>query len=318
MTAAPSAMAPRPVKPAPNLARRAAIASSSLALVLLGLKGWGAAASGSVAMLGSLADTALDLVASLVTLWGVHVAGLRADEDHRFGHGKAEPLAALFQVVLIAASAVAIAWRSVVALLHGTHAEAAGTGIIVSLVAGAATCVLLVYQRRIIAVTRSVAIRADHVHYQSDLLLNAAVVVALGLDVWGGVRGADGVLAAAIAGWLLWGALRTAVQAIDDLMDKEWPEEKRRAFLAVAAGMPDLRDLHDFRTRTSGTRDFAQFHMTFPPQTTIAQAHIVMEAIEERFHDAFPYCELLIHPDPVGHVDPERVLPAAIAERREI
>ena len=302
----------------PNLARRAALASSALAFCLLGLKGWGAAASGSVAMLGSLADTALDLVASLVTLWGVHIAGLRADENHRFGHGKAESLVALVQVALIAISAVAIAWHSAWSLAAGRQAVAAETGIVVSLVAGAATSVLLVYQRRVIALTRSVAIRADHVHYQSDLALNAAVVLALVLESVFRLHGADGVLAIVIALWLLRGAYSSARQAIDDLMDREWPAPKRREFLAACATIPGARDLHDLRTRSSGAVDFAQFHMGFPPATTIAEAHAVMEAIEAELHARFPQCEVLIHPDPAGHVDEEHGLPAAIAERREI
>ena len=301
-----------------NLARRAAIASSTMALCLLGLKGWGAAESGSVAMLGSLADTGLDLVASLVTLYGVHVAGLRADEDHRFGHGKAESLAALFQVALITVSAVAIAWQAIGAYRAGTQAVAAETGIVVSIVAAAATSVLLLYQRRIIAITRSVAIRADHVHYQSDLALNAAVVVALALEVRLGIHGADAVLAIAISAWLLWGAFGTARQAVDDLMDREWPEEKRRAFLSVAGTIPALTGLHDFRTRTSGARDFAQFHMIFPANTTMQVVHDVMESIEARLFEAFPDCEVLIHPDPEGHIDAERHLPAAIAEKHEL
>ncbi len=302
----------------PNLARRAAIASSALALGLLGLKGWGAAASGSVAMLGSLADTALDLVASLVTLWGVHIAGQRADEDHRFGHGKAESLVALVQVALIAVSAAAIAWHAARSLAAGVHAVAAGTGIVVSVIAGAATSVLLAYQRHVIALTRSVAIRADHVHYQSDLALNAAVVVALVLESVAGLRGADGVLAIVIAFWLLRGAYGSARQAVDDLMDREWSDAKRRAFLAVCATIPGARDLHDLRTRSSGALDFAQFHMGFPPATTIADAHAVMAAVEAKLHVRFPRCEVLIHPDPVGHVDEEHSLPAAIAERREM
>ncbi|USI71426.1 cation diffusion facilitator family transporter [Sphingomonas morindae] len=301
-----------------HLPRRAAIASSSLALALLALKGWGVVASGSVAMLGSLADTALDLLASLVTLWGVHIAGQRADDDHRFGHGKAESLAALFQVALILVSAVAIAIRAAAALRGGAAAVAAETGMIVSLVAALATLVLLAYQRRVIARTRSVAIQADHVHYQSDLLLNGAVIVALGLEAWLGWRGADAVFALLIAGWLGWGALGTGRRAVDDLMDREWPAEKRRAFLGVAGTIPALAGMHDLRTRTSGARDFAQFHMTFPPDTTIASAHRVIAEVEAQLVSAFPGLEVIIHAHPAGHVDPERDLPSAIAERSEL
>ncbi len=301
-----------------TLNRRAALASVTLATVLLGFKGYGAVVTGSVAMLASLADTGLDLIASLVTLYGVHVAAQRADEHHRFGHGKAEALAALFQVMLIAASAAAIAVRAVGAMLHGAPTEAPETGILVSLGAAAATVLLLVYQRIVIARTASIAIGADHLHYQSDLALNGAVVVALALERYAGWRGADALFGLLIAAWLGWGAWSSASHAIDQLMDREWPAEKRRAFLDLAATIPAMAGMHDLRTRTSGACDFAQFHMSFPAETTIGAAHAVMEEIEARLMRAFPGLEVLIHPDPVGHVDQEGVLPAAIAERSEI
>lgn len=298
-----------------TLNRRAALASVTLATLLLALKGYGAAKTGSVAMLASLADTGLDLVASLVTLYGVHVAAQSADEDHRFGHGKAEALAALFQVALIAASAVAIAARAVVAILDGAPTGSPETGIAVSIVAAAATLALLSYQRVVIAKTRSVAIGADRVHYQSDLALNCAVIVALLLDRYAGVSGADGLFGLGIALWLGWGAWRSATHAVDQLMDREWPEEKRQAFLDVAATIPALAGMHDLRTRSSGAQDFAQFHMSFPAEASIGTAHAVMEDIEARLAAVFPDLEVIIHADPIGHVDQEGALPATIAER---
>jgi ferrous-iron efflux pump FieF len=301
-----------------TLNRRAALASVTLAMLLLVLKGYGAIETGSVSMLASLADTGLDLFASVVTLYGVHVAAQRADEDHRFGHGKAEALAALFQVALITASAIAIAVRAVMALLHGAPSASPETGIVVSLVAAGATVVLLAYQRAVIARTHSIAIGADNLHYRSDLALNGAVVVALLLDRYAGLRGADALFGLIIAAWLGWGAWRSAACAIDQLMDREWPEEKRRAFLDVAATIPAMAGMHDLRTRTSGAHDFAQFHMSFPSETTVGTAHAVMEGIEVRLLQAFPGLELIIHPDPVGHVDQEGTLPAAIAERTEL
>jgi ferrous-iron efflux pump FieF len=306
------------IEEAGTLNRRAALASVSLATLLLGLKGYAAAKTGSVAMLASLADTGLDLVASLVTLYGVHVAAQRADEHHRFGHGKAEALAALFQVALIAASAVAIAARAVMALAESAPTASPEAGIVVSIVAAGATIALLAYQKAVLARTRSIAIGADNLHYKSDLALNFAVVAALALDRYAGLHGADALFGLGIAGWLGWGAWRSASHAIDQLMDREWPEEKRRAFLDVAATIPAMSGMHDLRTRTSGAHDFAQFHMSFPSETTIGTAHDVMEGIETKLMAAFPGLEVIIHPDPVGHVDAEGTLPAHIAERSEI
>ena len=286
-----------------RLTVNAALASVAAALFLLLLKSAAAWETGSVAMLGSLADTALDLLASLVTLYGVRVAATPADHDHRYGHGKAEALAALFQVALITASAAAIGWRAVIRLTEEQRATDVEFGVGVSLVAIGVTFALLAYQRKIIAQTGSVAIRADNIHYQSDLLLNLAVAAALLLDQVAGFTGADPIFGIAIALWLAWGAFKASSQAIDQLMDKEWPEDKRRRFLDAAARHPQLKGIHDFRTRRSGSRDFAQFHMYVAPDMTVEAAHHVMDEVEARIAQEFPGVEVLIHLDPEGHVD---------------
>ncbi|MET0239077.1 MAG: cation diffusion facilitator family transporter [Sphingobium sp.] len=285
------------------LNRRAAIASVAAALLLGAVKGYAVWRTGSIAMLGSLADTALDLLASLVTLLGVHVAAQPADLGHRFGHGKAEALSALFQVSLISVAAIAIIARSVERLGGGAAPTGLGTGITVSIAAMAVTLALLAYQRRIIRATGSVAIRADNMHYQSDLLLNGAVIAAMILEIVAGLHGADALFGIAIGLWLGWGAWRASSDAIGQLMDKEWPVERRAHFLAVASRHRELQGIHDMRTRTSGSQDFVQFHVWMDPDMTLAQAHKVMDEVEDRLRVEFPGVEILIHPDPVGHVD---------------
>ncbi|RYE03664.1 MAG: cation diffusion facilitator family transporter [Sphingomonadales bacterium] len=286
-----------------NLARRAAMASVAAALLLGGLKAYAAWRTGSVAMLASLADSVLDLVASLVTLGGVHWAAQPADDNHRFGHGKAEALAALFQVVIITISALAILIRAIESFTRMGTPSAPESGIAVSLFAMAVTLMLTRYQQHVIAKTGSIAIGTDRLHYQSDFYLNAAVIAALALDAYLGLRGADALFGVAIALWLLFGAWRASEAAIDQLMDKEWPEEKRRAFVEVAARHPELKSLHDLRTRTSGARDFVQFHVAMDPAMTIAAAHDVVERLEIALGAEFPGAEILIHIDPEGQID---------------
>jgi ferrous-iron efflux pump FieF len=292
------------------------MASISMALFLVVIKSYAAWKTGSVAMLGSLADTALDLVASIVTLVGVRWAAMPADDDHRFGHGKAEALAALIQVILISVSALGIAWRAVDRLANKAETQGLELGLGVSLVAIAATFALLAYQRYVIKRTGSVAIQTDHVHYQSDLLFNLSVIAALLLDQLLGWRMADPLFGIAIAAWLLYGALRAASQSINQLMDKEWPPEKRRSFLAAAAEHPELAGLHDCRTRTSGAHDFVQFHVWVPGHWTVAEAHERMDRAEEALQQRFPGTEILIHLDPEGHTDRETMLPSEITESR--
>lgn len=286
-----------------RLTRSAAMASIAMALFLSALKIWAVWRTDSTAMLGSLADTGLDLVASMATLAGVWVAAQPADEEHRFGHGKAEALAAMFQVVLIALSAAGIAYRAVARLMAGAETQAAGDGIVVSLIAIAATFALLAWQRHVIRRTASLAIKTDNVHYQSDLLLNLAVIVALVADQYLGFHQADPLFGLAIAAWLAWGAWKASSEAVDHLMDREWSRERRDQFLAVLARHPDIQGVHDLRTRTSGTHDFVQFHMAVDGRLSVAEAHRIMDEVEARIAVEFPDVEVLIHPDPFGHLD---------------
>jgi ferrous-iron efflux pump FieF len=286
-----------------DLNRSAAMASIAAGAILLGIKGWAAWSTGSTAMLGSLADTALDLVASVATLIGVGIAAHPPDDKHRFGHGKAEAIAALFQIVLISLSALGIASRAVEQFFAGSRVQSAGNGIGVSLAAIAVTLLLVGWQRHVVRRTGSLAISTDSTHYQSDLLLNLAVIAALVLDRYAGLSGADPLFGLAIAGWLGWGAWGASKQVLDQLMDHEWPSEKKERLLALLAGNPDISGVHDLRTRTSGNRDFVQFHVWVDADMTVREAHKVTDALESKLRSAFPDTEILIHTDPEGLVD---------------
>ena len=286
-----------------KLNRGAAYAAIAVASLLAGLKLWAVWSTQSTAMLGSLADTALDLVASLATLAGVWIAAQPADDEHRFGHGKAEALSAMFQVVLISISALTLAVRAAGQLLAGARPAGASEGILVSGIAIVATLGLLAWQRRVIARTGSIAISTDHLHYKSDLLLNLAVIAALALDQYAGLPGADAVFGFVIALWLGWGAWHASAEAINHLMDREWPDDRKARFLEVVARHPELKGLHDLRTRTSGNHDFVQFHMSVNPDMTVRDAHAVMDEIEAKLAKEFPGTEFLIHPDPEGLIN---------------
>ncbi len=297
-----------------TLTSRAALASICMALFLVGLKSWASWDTGSVAMLGSLADTALDFIASLITFLGVTWAAMPADEEHRYGHGKAEALAALTQVILITVSALGIAWRAFERLRSGEPTQGLELGIGVSVVAMLATLGLLAYQRYVIRRTGSVAILTDHVHYQTDVLLNLSVIGALVLDQLMGWRLADPLFGFAIAAWLMYGAWGAASHSVDQLMDREWPDHERDAFLEAARDYPELAGLHDLRTRTSGAHRFVQFHVWVPGDWTVAEAHERMDMVEEKLQHRFPGTEIIIHLDPEGHVDREGILPQHLSE----
>jgi ferrous-iron efflux pump FieF len=297
------------------LTSRAALASIAVALVLIALKAWASAQTSSMAMLGSLADSSLDLVASIVVLLGVRVAAQPADLEHRFGHGKAEALAALVQVIIISISALFIGFKSVQRLIEGARTSDAELGIGVSVVAISLTIALLAYQRHVIRRTQSVAISTDQLHYASDLMLNGSVIAALILDQYAGLVGADAAFGLLIALWLARGAWVSSSQALDQLMDREWPDELREEFLAAAKEYPELAGLHDLRTRASGTQHFAQFHVWVPADWTVRQAHDRLDRVEEQLQKRFPGTEILIHIDPEGQVDRETLLPSEITEK---
>jgi ferrous-iron efflux pump FieF len=298
-----------------RLTTRAALASIAMAVILIALKSYAAIQTSSMAMLGSLADSTLDLVASLIVLLGVRIAAAPADHEHRFGHGKAEALAALVQVILISISAIFIGFRAIQRLLVGAETANAELGIGVSIVAMILTMALISYQRHVVRRTGSLAIGTDRLHYSSDLLLNGSVVVALALDQYAHLTGADAIFGLLIALWLLWGAWSASGHAFAQLMDREWPDDLRERFLAAAKEYPELTGLHDLRTRSSGTHYFAQFHVWVPGDWTVKQAHDRLDAIEEALQERFPGTEILIHVDPEGQIDRETMLPQEITER---
>jgi ferrous-iron efflux pump FieF len=300
-----------------KLTGRAAVASSAMAITLIGLKTYAAIQTSSMAMLGSLADSGLDLVASLIVLLAVRVAAQPADHEHRFGHGKAEALAAFVQVILITFSAIFIAFRATERLLSGAQTGDAELGIGVSIIAMVLTVLLISYQRHVVRRTGSLAIGTDRLHYSSDLMLNGSVIIALGLDQFAGLTGADAVFGIVIALWLLWGAWGASTHALDQLMDREWPDELRERFLSATKDYPELAGLHDLRTRTSGTHHFAQFHVWVPAHWTVQEAHDRLDRAEEELQKRFPGTEILIHVDPEGQTDRETLLPQEITEQSQ-
>jgi ferrous-iron efflux pump FieF len=297
------------------LTSRAAVASIAMALFLIGLKAWASLETSSMAMLGSLADSSLDLVASLIVLLGVRVAAQPADREHRFGHGKAEGVAALVQAIIISIAALFIGFKSVERMIRGAQTSEAELGIGVSVVAMAFTVGLLAYQRYVVRKTDSVAIATDRLHYASDLMLNGSVIAALALDQYVGLVGADALFGLLIALWLAKSAWAASRNVLDQLMDREWPDELREEFLAATKDYPELAGLHDLRTRTSGTHHFAQFHVWVPADWTVKQAHDRLDRIEEELQERFPGTEILIHVDPEGQVDRETLLPSEITEK---
>ena len=293
------------------LMRRATYASVATAAVLIGAKLFAFLATGSVSLLSTLLDSLLDAAASLVNLVAVRQALVPADREHRFGHGKAEPLASLGQAAFIAGSAVLLLIEALQHALRPVPISNTGIGIAVMVVAIIVTVALVLYQQSVVRRTRSLAVSADELHYRADLVLNGSVVVSLVASSILGWVYIDPLFGAAIALWILWGAWRVANKAIVQLMDRELPDEERARIRAIALEHPEVRAVHDLRTRAAGPTAFIQIHLEMDGGLTLSEAHRISDTVEAQLLAAFPRAEVMIHQDPEGIEEPRRTFPPA-------
>ena len=268
------------------------------AAVLVVIKGFVYFDSKSVAMLSSLADSTIDLLASAVTLFAVRYALTPADSDHRFGHGKAEPLSGLAQAAFVGGSAILVMIEAVSRFHEPVAVNDSTPGIIVMMISMAVTLGLVSFQRFVINRTGSVAISADSLHYTGDLLMNGSVIVALVLSSRFALSWIDPVFGIAISLFMLINAVRIIRQSVNSLMDRELPEEERQAILAIAKQHPKVKQVHDLRTRTSGLQKFIQMHIVLSSALTLREAHFVADDIEKAVESAFPGADIIIHEDP--------------------
>jgi ferrous-iron efflux pump FieF len=285
----------------PNRLRRlAATASLSLAGTLVALKLLAALATGSLAVMSSLIDSLADIVASAITYVSVQIAQQPADRAHRYGHGKAESLSALAQGALIGGSAVFVLIDAVRRIGMPQPVGAAGLGAGVMVFATVSTLLLVMFQRHVVQVTGSQAINADSVHYRADLLTNLSVLISLMLSVRLGWLWIDPAMGAGIALYLGWHAFGIGRDAVHVLMDHELPPETRTRIKEIVLAHPEVRDLHDLRTRESGSTQFIELHVEVDGEMTVAAAHDVTDAIEAELFAAFPAAEVILHQEPAG------------------
>ncbi|MEB0076710.1 cation diffusion facilitator family transporter [Pseudomonas sp. CCI3.2] len=277
-----------------RLATRASLAVAAILIVAKGVAWW---FSGSVSLLAGLTDSALDGVASFLNLLAVHYALRPADDDHRYGHGKAEALSGIAQSLFIGVSAILIAYQAVERILHPSPLGAPGLGIAVMVLSIALTVALLMLQHKVIRETGSTAIRADSLHYRSDLLLNASILVALILAVLG-FQQLDAYFGLAIAVYILWSSVQIARETVSVLMDEELPPEISLHMVDLARGVHGVLGAHDLRTRISGNHWFVQLHLELPGHLTLAVAHAICDHVADAIEDEYPKAEVLVHADP--------------------
>ena len=287
--------------PDPHAAnRRITTLSVGVAVFLIAIKAFALGASGSVSIMASLTDSALDLIASLSVFFAVRWAAVPPDHEHRYGHGKAEALAFLVQAGLVFASAVFIAWEAVQRMVDPRPVTAGGWAVAVMIISIVATLGLVWLQSRAIRTTGSLAVRGDRAHYAADLGANIVVLIGVGSGAFLGAAGLDAAAGLIVAVWLFWGALGMLKGSADHLMDKGVDDETRARIVAAVLADPRIGGVHQLRTRTAGTVLMIQMHVDLEPDQTLEAAHGVVVDAEARILNAFPGADILIHPDPRG------------------
>lgn len=278
-----------------KLASRASVATA-LCLIVIKLIAW--MYSGSASMLGSLTDSFADALASIVNFIAIRYAIVPADKDHRYGHGKAEPLATLAQAAFILGSASLLLLYGGEKLIHPVAVTNAMSGIVVSIIAIVLTFALVLLQRHALKKTNSSLVEADSLHYKSDLLLNAAVLFALILAQYGWWW-SDGLFAVFIALFIGNQALGLGYRSIQSLLDRELDNETRDKIKALAKQDPRVKGIHDLRTRQAGKTTFIQLHMELAGDLSLLEAHAIADKAGLTIKAAFDDAEVIIHQDPV-------------------
>ena len=285
---------------AQRLRLRATYASLGVALVLIAAKLVVWISTGSVALLSSLVDSLVDAAASLLNFVAVRHAIVPADREHRFGHGKAEPLAALGQSAFLVGSAVLLMFEAVRRLVSPAPIEDPTAGIAVMVFSIVVTLGLVAYQRHVVHHTGSLAIGADELHYRSDLALNLGVIATLAIGSLFRVPLLDPLFGGAVGLWIIYGAIKIARLSLVQLMDQELPDSERARVRAIAESHPDVTAVHDIRTRVAGPTAFIQLHIEMDAGITLLRAHEISDSVEAQIQAAFPHAEIMIHEDPEG------------------
>ncbi|WP_114194783.1 CDF family cation-efflux transporter FieF [Edaphovirga cremea] len=288
-----------------RLVKTAALCATVVASFLLAIKIIAWLQTDSVSILAALIDSLVDIAASLTNLLVIRYSLQPADDEHTFGHGKAESLAALAQSMFISGSALFLFLTGFQHLISPEPLRDLGIGIWVTVFSLITTLLLVSFQRWVVRKTHSQAIRADMLHYQSDVLMNSAILIALVLSTYGLIW-ADAVFALGIGVYILYTALRMGYEAVQSLLDRALPDEERQEIIDIIVAWPGIRGAHQLRTRQSGPTRFIQVHIEMDDNLPLVSAHLLAEQVEKAILHRFPGADIIIHQDPCSVVPKEQ------------
>lgn len=285
-----------------KLAGKAAITVASI-LIVVKLIAWFMTRSSSI--LAALTDSLMDVTTSIINLFAIKIALQPADDDHRFGHGKAESLAGLAQAAFIAGSSIFLIFSSISAIIHGNQIISTSFAIGIMIFSLVMTLLLVFFQSYVVKQTNSTAIKVDSLHYKTDIILNAAVLLAILLTEMGW-HWADGFFAILVSFYILHSAWEIASLSINSLMDKQLPKSEEEKIIKIVYHVNGVHGVHDLRTRESGNTKFIQFHLELDDDLSLLVAHEKADQVEERLILEFPTADIIIHLDPLSIVSIEK------------
>ena len=280
-----------------KLVKTCTIFATSVAGIMVLMKIYAWYITGSVTMLSSLMDSSMDFVVSGINFFAARYSFKPADNDHRFGHSRAQDLAALAQASFIAYLSVVITIEAIKKFIHPMPIEDSMEGLIVIIIALVLTILLLAYQRYVYNKTKSTMVHADAAHYLTDVLSNISVIIVLLVSQRFDVPWLDPTLGLVLAGYVLWSGVKVGKTAFNNLMDKEI-EENRDEIMAIINSHNKVVAISELKTRRSGNKLFIQFDFTMDGGATLNEAHEVAHELEALLHKNFPEAEIFIHQEP--------------------
>ena len=254
----------------------------------------------------------MDAVVSGLNWLAIRYSAKPADEDHRYGHGKIEGLAALGQALLLAGVSVFVGLESVHRWQEPTALEDTGLVIGMMTLSLVGSAVIIMVQRQSIKQSGSLAIEADYAHYSADAVQHALVIAALCAAYMGVPLWIDGLVAVVIALWMLLSAYGIARKGVDMILDRELPMAERTALLEIIQGHPQVIGVHDLRAIKSGMKELIFFDIEAAPDLTLREAHAITRDLEAAILEIYPYGEIMIHVDPHGEIEDSRHTVASI------
>ncbi len=282
------------------LVKSASIASLLVASTLIVLKYYGWVATTSVSLLGSLADSLIDFLASVFVFIAISYSLLPADAKHRFGYGKSEGLAAFIQSLLIGISGIYVCFEAIKRLLNPSQINQPSIAIWIILISIALTLTLVMYQKYVVKKSKSMAIESDQYHYLTDTFINLSVLFSIVITGWTRFVFIDALVGLLISGVVLYTSVTLLKKSFKILLDHEIQSDDRDRIREIALDHPKVLGFHDLRTRDTGRKYIIQFHLELDPNMSLLESHEITDEVTDNVLKVYPDSELIIHTDPLG------------------